>query len=224
MDLAEGQQTSSRNAALGVITVSRQYASGGSVIAKMVTERLGWTIIDNEFVDRVAERVGLPPEEVAQREERVASLIERLANTLAVSSPELFLATSDISPESRQSSDDIVRMTEAVIQEAADHGNVVLVGRGSQAKLDHRDDTLHARIVAPRDARIRTARKRLSVETKEAERIVDTRDNERRDYVRTHYQRDWDDAANYHIVVNSALVSYEGAVDLIVEAAGKICP
>jgi len=208
---------------LGIITVSRQYASGGSVIAKMVTERLGWTIIDNEFVDRVAERVGLPPEEVAQREERVASLIERLANTLAVSSPELFLATSDISPESRQSTDDIVRMTEAVIQEAADHGNVVLVGRGSQAKLDHRDDTLHARIVAPRDTRIRAACRRLHVETKEAERIVDTRDNERRDYVRTHYQRDWDDAANYHIVVNSALVSYEGAVDLIVEAAEKVC-
>ena len=68
-------------------------------------------------------------EEVAQREERVTSLIERLANTLAVSSPELFLATSGISPESSRSSDDIVRMTEAVIQEAADHGNVVLVGR-----------------------------------------------------------------------------------------------
>ncbi len=208
---------------MGVITVSRQYASGGSVIAKMVTERLGWTIIDNEFVDRVAERIGLPPEEVAQREERVPSLIERLANTLAVSSPELFLATSDISAESRQSSDNIVPMTEAVIQEAADHGNVVLVGRGSQAKLDHRDDTLHARVVAPRDARIRAACKRLNVETKEAERIVDLKDHERKDYVRTHYQRDWDDPANYHIVMNSALVSYEGAVGLIVEAAERVC-
>ena len=208
---------------MGVITVSRQYASGGSVIAKMVAERLGWTIVDDAFVDRVAERIGLPPEEVAQREERVPSLIERLANTLAVSSPELFLATSDISAESRQSSDNIVRMTEAVIQEAADHGNVVLVGRGSQAKLDHRDDTLHARVVAPRDARIRVACKRLNVETKEAERIVDTKDHERKDYVRTHYQRDWDDATHYHIVVNSALVSYEGAVDLIVAAAEKVC-
>jgi cytidylate kinase len=208
---------------LGVITVSRQYASGGSAIAKMVAERLGWTIVDNDFVDRVAERVGLPPEEVAQREERVASLIERLANTLAVSSPELFLTTNDISAESRQSSDDIVRMTEAVIQEAADHGNVVLVGRGSLAKLDHREDTLHARVVAPRDARIRAACKRLNVETKEAERIVDTKDNERKDYVRAHYHRDWNDAANYHIVVNSALMSYEGAVDIIVEAARKLC-
>ncbi len=208
---------------MGVITVSRQYASGGSVIAKMVAEKLGWTIVDNEFVDRVAERVGLPPEEVAQREERVASLIERLANTLAVSSPELFLATSDISPDPTRSSDDIVRMTEAVIQEAADHGNVVLVGRGSQARLDQRDDALHVRIVAPHDDRVRAACKRLNVDAKEAERIVDARDHARKDYVRTHYQRDWNDAANYHIVVNSALVTYEGAVDLIVDAAKKVC-
>ena len=88
-----------------VITVSRQYGSGGSVIAKMVADRLDWTIVDNDFVDRVAERVGLPPEDVAEREERVATLIERLASTLAISSPELFIATSDLSPEVTRSTD-----------------------------------------------------------------------------------------------------------------------
>ncbi len=71
--------------------------------------------------------------------------------------------------------------------------------------------------------RVRTAAQRLSLEEKEAERIVDRRDNERRDYVRTHYQRDWDDSCNYHLVVNSALMSYEGAADLIVGAAKRIC-
>jgi cytidylate kinase len=208
---------------LSVITVSRQYASGGSAIAKQVADRLRWTIVDHEFVDRVSERIGLPPDEVAQREERVASLIERLANTLAVSSPELFLAAGDLAPEATRSSDDIVRMTEAVIQEAAELGNVVLVGRGAQAYLAHGDDTLHVRIVAPREVRIRNAAQRLGLGEKEAERTVDRRDNERRDYVRTHYQRDWDDSCNYHLVVNSALMSYEGAADLIVGAAKRIC-
>jgi len=207
---------------LSVITVSRQYASGGSAIAKQVADRLGWTIVDHEFVDRVSERVGLPPDEVAQREERVASIIERLANTLAVSSPELFLAAGDLAPETTRSSDDIVRMTEAVIQEAAELGNVVLVGRGAQAYLAHSDDTLHVRIVALREVRIRTAAQRLGLEEKEAERTVDRRDNERRDYVRTHYQRDWDDSCSYHLVVNSALMSYDGAADLIVGAAKRI--
>jgi cytidylate kinase len=185
-----------------VITVSRQYGSGGSVIAKMVADRLDWTIVDNDFVDRVAERVGLPPEEVAEREERVATLIERLASTLAISSPELFIATSDLSPEATRSTDEIVHMTEAVIQEAVEHGTVVLVGRGAQAYLANRDATLHVRIVAPRDDRVRASAGR-------------------KEYVHTHYQRDWDDPCNYHLIVNSALVSYEGAADLIIAAATR---
>src|SRR5256885_5688524 len=61
-----------------VITVTRQYASGGSDVAHRVAVALGWTVIDNEFVDQVAERAGLPAAEVAQREERAPGLLERL--------------------------------------------------------------------------------------------------------------------------------------------------
>ena len=61
-----------------VITVTRQYASGGSDVAHRVAVALDWTVIDNEFVDQVAERAGLPAAEVAQREERAPGLLERL--------------------------------------------------------------------------------------------------------------------------------------------------
>src|SRR2546423_15610596 len=65
-----------------VITVTRQYASGGSDVAHRVAVALGWTVIDNEFVDQVAERAGLPAAEVAQREERAPGLLERLGRPL----------------------------------------------------------------------------------------------------------------------------------------------
>src|SRR5437773_1962623 len=67
-----------------VITITRQYASGGSEVARLVAVGLDWTVIDNEFVDQVAQRAGLPAEEVAQREERAPGLLERLARTLGV--------------------------------------------------------------------------------------------------------------------------------------------
>jgi hypothetical protein len=70
-----------------LITITRQYASGGSDIALLVARSLSWTVIDNEFVDEVARRAGLPAAEVAQREERAPGLLERLARTLAVASP-----------------------------------------------------------------------------------------------------------------------------------------
>src|SRR5438132_3648499 len=77
-----------------VITITRQYASGGSEVARLVAAELGWDVIDNEFVDEVARRAGLPPDAVAQREERAPGLLERLARTLAAGSPEMFIATA----------------------------------------------------------------------------------------------------------------------------------
>src|SRR5436309_227589 len=85
-----------------VITVTRQYAAGGSDVARLVAAALDWTVIDNEFVDEVARRAGLAPEEVAERDERAPGLLERLARTLAVGSPELFMtapAVPRVEPE-----------------------------------------------------------------------------------------------------------------------------
>src|SRR5437899_1740243 len=60
-----------------VITITRQYASGGSEVARLVAVALGWTVIDNEFVDQVAERAGLPPAEVAQLDQYVKTYYGR---------------------------------------------------------------------------------------------------------------------------------------------------
>src|SRR5437773_2580571 len=118
-----------------VITITRQYASGGSDVAHRVARELGWDVIDNEFVDEVARRAGLPPDAVAQRDERVPGLLERLTRTLAAGSPEAFIATAGASGGEPPPPDEaaIVRLTERVIAEAAAHGRIVLVGRGAAA-------------------------------------------------------------------------------------------
>src|SRR2546430_16738072 len=79
-----------------VITITRQYASGGSEVARLAAAELRWDVIDNEFVDEVARRAGLAPDEVAQRDERAPGLLERLARTLAAGAPGLFIATAGV--------------------------------------------------------------------------------------------------------------------------------
>lgn len=201
-----------------VITVSRQYASGGSEIAALVARRLGWDLIDNEFVDRVAQQAGLPRDEVERRQERVEGFVDRLARALAGSSPELFLATAAPTATAAPPEEEIVRVTEAVIAEAVQHDRVVLVGRGAQAYLAQRSGTLHVYCVAPLEARIQRAMTRLNVDRKEAERTVHEIDEGRRRYVKTHYGRAWDDPATYHLVVNTDAFAYDECADLIVEA------
>src|SRR3989449_9959011 len=81
-----------------VITITRQYASGGSEVARLVAAELRWGVVDNEFVDEVARRAGLPPDAVAQRDERAPGLLERLARTLAAGAPRLVIATPRAPP------------------------------------------------------------------------------------------------------------------------------
>ena len=73
-----------------LITVSRQFGAGGSEVARRVAAALGWRVVDNELIEAVAARAGLPPERVAEREERCATFVERLARTLAAGSPRSF--------------------------------------------------------------------------------------------------------------------------------------
>src|SRR5262245_54776376 len=160
-----------------VITVSRQYGSGGSDIAERVANRLGWMLIDNEFVDLVAQRAGVAKEEVQRLEERVAPLVERLARALALSSPEVFVSTGQAPSSPTAVEEDIVRITETVISEAVVHDNVVLVGRGAQAYIGETGEALHVFVVAPREFRVTRTVERLKVDRKEAERTVDVIDN-----------------------------------------------
>lgn len=204
---------------MGVITISRQYASGGSDIARKVAERLDWPLVDNEFVELVAERAGLTPQEVEEREERVPGMVERLARALAISSPEVFVATGE-PPDARfGSEEELVRVTEAVINQTVREGSVILVGRGAQAHLAERTDTLHAYIVGRREDRIRAAMQRLGMDHDEAAHTVDRVDEGRRRYVKTHYDRQWDHPANYHLVINTSAFTHDQAAELIVEAA-----
>ena len=114
---------------MSIITISRMYGSGGSDVAAHVATSLGWHLLDNALVDAVAERLGVPVAEVEEREERVPTLVQRLAASLAMSAPEILPgpSTATLPPSEER----LITVTERIIQEACARGNVVLVGRGA---------------------------------------------------------------------------------------------
>ncbi|MGH7657830.1 MAG: AAA family ATPase [Gemmatimonadales bacterium] len=199
-----------------LITISRQFGAGGSQVARLVADALGWSVVDNELIEAVAARAGLPAEEVAAREEKGPTFIERLARALVASPEHVYLART---PVEEIDEPRLVRITETVVQEIAGHGKVVMVGRATAAVLASAVDAIHVRIVAPREHRITEVAGRLKKDLKSAEKLLDETDENRRRYHREYYNRDWDDAAVYHIVLNSAVLGYEGAAHLIVARA-----
>jgi cytidylate kinase len=200
-----------------LITISRQYGAGGSEVARMVAERLGWQVVDNEIVDLVARRAGLTRDVVASRDERVPGFVERLAHALAVSSQEYPVPEFGVAVRSEEPS--LVRITEMVVKEIAAEGRVVLVGRAAPAVIGQAADALHVKLVAPRAFRVRAAMEAEGLDARTAERRLEEVDAQRARYHRDHYGRDWDDPVHFHLVLNTGLLGFEGAAEVIVARA-----
>jgi cytidylate kinase len=198
---------------MAIITVSRQYGSGGSEVAERVARALGWRLYDNAVVEQVAQRLHMTPAEVASREERVPSLVERMASAMALGAPEMMPVVGDLMAQ--PSEERMVMVTRRVIEDAVRAGPAVLVGRGAQCMLASRTDALHVYCYAPVEELVRYAVEVLDVPFHEAARKVAEVNHQREQYVKLHFQRDWRDLANYDLCVNTARLGLDGSAELV---------
>lgn len=202
---------------MSIITISRQYASGGSEVAEHVARLLGWQLYDNAVVDTVAARLGISSAEVSAREERRPSIAERLASAITLSAPEMMPTVGD--PATSLSEERLVEMTSRVMEEAVQAGPAVIVGRGAQCLLASRTDALHVFCYAPMEALVAQAVEKLGVRREDARRTVTEMNEQREEYVKRHWAREWRDLANYHLCVNTAWLGTEAAAELIARVA-----
>jgi cytidylate kinase len=200
-----------------IVTVSRQYGSGGSEVAERIARALGWTLYDNAVVEEVAQRLRMTPAEVSAREERVPSLVERMASAMALGVPEMTPMIGDLAAQ--PSEERMVMMTRRVIEDAVRAGPAVLVGRGAQCMLASRSDALHVFCYAPFEELVRYAVEVLGVPFNEAGRKVTEMNRQREEFVRHHFTRDWRDLANYDLCVNTARLGLDGAAELVTRLA-----
>ncbi len=200
-----------------VITISRMFGSGGSEVAAAVARELGWTLLDNALVERVAVGLHTTPAYVKAIEERVPSMAERLADTFASVSQEMLAAPlgAPLPPTEER----LLEATHRVIDEAVARGPVVLVGRGAQAWLSAREDALHVLCASSREASVARVVARESIGASDAARLVEETNRHRAEYVKRNWNREWLSPANYHLCVNTDAFGIEGSVELIVQAA-----
>lgn len=202
---------------MAIVTFSRLYGSGGSEVAAKVAHELGWSLLDNTVVDQVAARLGITRAEVAAREERVPSLVERITDALTLGSQEWI--TPMTAARRPPTDEQLIEMTRHVVEEAIASGPLVIVGRGAQAMLAERSDALHIFCHAPRAVLISRVMERDRVGPDEAAKLVDETNAHREMWVRRHWNRDWKKPENYHLSVNTGWLGIDGASEVIVFAA-----
>jgi cytidylate kinase len=200
-----------------IVTVSRQYGSGGSEVAERIAQALGWKLYDNAVVEEVAARLRMTPAEVSAREERVPSLVERMASAMALGVPEVMPVVGEMATV--PSEERMVMMTKRVIEDAVEAGPAVLVGRGAQCMLARRSDALHVYCYAAEEDLVRYVIEHLGIPAAEAHKRVTETNHQREAYVRAHWKRNWRDPSNYDLCVNTASLGLDEAARLVTEVA-----
>lgn len=197
-----------------IITIEREYGSGGGEIAQLLAKHLGWKLWDQVLTEEIARRADCPKSVVEVREERTDPLYYRLFKSFLRGSYEGSLNAYKLKLVDSES---ILKITERVVQHAARAGNSVIVGRGSQQFLRNRQDTLRVFLYAPREDKLRRLLAR-GKSRKDAEQLVDTVDRERTDFLRKYFRVEWPDRAVYHTMINTA-IGDQAVLEIILDLA-----
>ncbi|HEY4742539.1 MAG TPA: cytidylate kinase-like family protein [Candidatus Acidoferrales bacterium] len=184
-----------------IITIEREYGSGGGEIAQLLASQLGWKLWDQQLTEEIARLANCPKAVVEVREERTDPLYYRLFKSFLRGSYEGSLNAHKLNVVDSES---ILKITERVVQHAAKSGNSVIVGRGSQHFLRNRPDTLRVFLYAPRENKVRRLLARGKSE-EEAQQLVDTVDGERHDFIKKYFHVEWPDRSVYHTMINTAI-------------------
>jgi len=184
-----------------VVTVEREYGSGGGEIAHQLADRLGWKLWDQLLTEEIARLANCPKAVVAVREERTDPLYYRLFKSFLRGS---FEGSINAHKLNLVDSESILKFTEKVVLHAAGKGNCVIVGRGSQYFLEDRDDTLRVFLYASRREKVRRVVAQGKSET-EAEELVDTVDHGRVAFIQKYFGVEWPTRCLYHLMLNTAV-------------------
>jgi len=198
-----------------VISISRALAAGGEEIGRDVAARLGFRFVDDEIVSHAAQQAGVSPETI-EKVERTPPLFDRILKYIGSAPVD---SGSAYIPAPSQHSPAFEAFIEQVIRETAAQGDVVIVAHAASIPLAGTPGLLRVLITGSPETRGARLAASLSTDDRRAKKAIADSDRERRDYLQRFYQVREEQPTHYDIVLNTDVISFSTAADLIVAAA-----
>lgn len=183
-----------------LITIGRQFGSGGKAVAEELGRKLGIPVYDNELITEAARQSGISEEFFKKRDEKRRALF--------------------IGMRSGMDDEILFGIQSEVIRDIASKGSAIFVGRASDYVL--RDmDCVDVFICAPLAARVKRIMERQGLSDSEAETLIDRKDRGRAEYYDFFTFSKWGVAANYDLCIDSSILGIEGTAEMIIDFAKK---
>ena len=193
-----------------IVTISRQYGSGGRYIGENLAKAMGVPCYDEKLIDMVEKESGFAQSFVAEKGERMTgSLLFNIASSLSFAN-NVFSTNNGVTLQ-----DEIYFTQNRIIKELADKGPCVIVGRCADYILREREDCLNVFIFADNESKIERAEKYFNITREEAPAVLKKKDKARANHYKYYTDQEWGMASNYDLCLNSGLIGIEGCVKAI---------
>ena len=194
-----------------VITIARQYGSGGKTIGEMLADRIGVHFYNKELMKLASEDSGIS-------EALFVNADEKVKNTRLFKIAQNVYSGELIPPESDDftSTDNLFNYQAKIIRKLAEEESCVIVGRCADFVLKDYDNVLSVFVHAPHDFCMEQAAKKHSMSARELDKFIQKTDKHRAEYYKYHTGREWTDARNYDLCLDSSKLGFERCVEEII--------
>ena len=181
-----------------IITLSREYGSGGRYIGKLVAEKLGIKLYDKEFITEIAEETGLSEEYIKENEQK--------RENLSILNNGYYFGLNN--------ADELFIKESKLIKKVADEESCVIVGRCADYILRNREDVLKIFVYSDMENKIERATKFYGLNKESAKKEINRIDKLRANHYKYYTENDWRDSSNYDICINSDALGVERASEI----------
>lgn len=195
-----------------IITISREYGSGGRIIGEKLAEKLGIPFYDKVLIDMIAQDCGMAAGYVEEASETMTMGQAFNIATLGYYSVNPVIENVQIIAE------DVFVAQSRIIKKLAEEGPCVIVGRCADYILRERDDVVNVFIHADYDSRVRMAVEEYNIDEKQVASVIRKSDKARAKHYAFYCEKKWGQIDNYHLIIDSARFGIDKSVDIIMQS------
>ena len=188
-----------------IITISREFGSGGRTIAKAAAQRLGYAFYDKELIEKIAEESGLSREYIEAHGEHAPG--------------RTYFGYAFVGRDTAGNSvgDYLWKVQRDIIEDLAEKGNCVIVGRCADYALEEYDNVIRLFIHADMDARIRRIARIYDLTDSKAKELIVKTDKKRASYYNYYSNKKWGSAESFDVCLDSSVLGIDGTVETILQ-------
>ncbi len=194
-----------------IITIGRQFGSGGKGVADALGKMLGIPVYDNELITKAAQDSGFSPDLFVQSDER--------RRFFSLSS--IFAGNYASDTENYMSDKGLFKMQSETIRKIAEQGSAVIVGRCSDYILRDMGCTLNVFLTSPAEIRAQRVSDRSGIDYEKALDMLERKDKGREEYYNYYTFGEWGKASTYDLCMDSSILGIEGSAEFIIDFARK---